>query len=169
MNNSEKWELGYFLSPTRQHLIRHFNKNNRRTKHNSLYEKDFLEAVLDRDFDKLPIEHYSNMISPREGWSDNACFLSNENCSNYVIILVLEEEKLYKTRIDTGRWIKVVLKVKTTGDYIIRSIHSRLYDSINKKSYKKSQVDGWFVDDSTTAADYTFWKELKTKIVLPIF
>lgn len=166
--NSKDWKLRYFAPGRPQgtsNTIRLFNINNARTKHSSLYKKEELETIIDRDFDKLSIKHFSNMISPQDGWSNNCCFLPDENISDYEIILVLEEEKRYKTREDTGRWIKVALKVKTTGDYIIRSIHSRLYDNIiNKKSYKKSQMDEWFIDDSTTAADYIFWKELKLKL-----
>jgi len=167
--NSNDWELRYFGENKKpeifRNMVRFFNKNSEITKHSSLYKKEFLEKILVRDWDKIPIKHFSNMISPQDGWSNNGCFLPDENSSNYEIILVLEEEKRYKTKKDTGRWIKVALKVKTTGDYILRSIHSRHYDDyINFKSYKKSQLDGWFIDDSTTAADYTFWKELKTKL-----
>ena len=167
--NSKDWELRYFKTPKLDNAhdtLRYFQKKPPyNARHPSLYKKEFLEKILVRDWDTIPIKHYSNMILPQEGWSNNGCFLPNENSSNYEIILVLEEEKRYKTRDCTGRWIKVALKVKTTGDYILRSIHSRPYDDyINDKKYKKSQADGWFIDDSTTAADYTFWKELKTKL-----
>jgi len=168
MDDYNIWELRYF-APGRDggtsNTLRLFNKNNPRIRHSSSYDEEFLKTILVRDWDKLQIKHYSDMISPQEGWYDNACFIINENKADYEKILILEEEKLYKTRIKTGRWIKVALRQKYTGNYIIRSIHSRVYDdTINKKSYINSQVDGWFIDNSTTAADYTFWKELKNRL-----
>ena len=166
--NSNDWELRYFKTQKLDNAhdtLRYFNINSAITKHPSLYKKEFLERILVRDLDKIPIKHYSKMIPPEEGWHDNSCYLPHETRDNYKIIIVREEEKRYKTKELTGRWIKVVLRENTTGDYILRSIHSRHYDDhINKKSYKKTQLDGWFIDDSTMAADYTFWKELKTKL-----
>ena len=166
----ENWELRYFKTrrpDNCHHTLRVFNKNNARAKHSSLYEKKFLEGILVRDLDKIQIKQYSNMIPPGDGWHDNGCYEQDENRDNYKIILVLEEELRAQTQTQTGRWIKVVLRENTTGNYILRSIHSRDYDDhINQKSYKKSQADGWFIDDSTMAADYTFWKELKTNLGL---
>ena len=159
------WELRYFAPNSRNNkMVRFFNKNQPRTPiNNSSYKKEFLERILSRDWDKLPIKHYSDMISPQEGWSNNGCFLQNEIIVNYEVILVLEEDKLYKTRNKTGRWLKIALR-RADGNIILRSSHSREYDDTNNKSYINSQAGGWFIDNSTTSADYTFWKELKTKL-----
>lgn len=164
-HTNTNYELRHFRSGKLNKMMRFFHTTSPRTRIVK-YPSEMFLSTLRADFTGKTHEYCVMADVINQDYAMNGLLYEDEDITQFTPILIMIELK------EETPWIKGCLYNHSEDTYYLRSIHQeqhvgdyRTAIGTKRKQLKKSKIDGWFIDDSTLSADYSFWKSLKRILI----